>query len=176
MKLSLVYYGNPILRQKGARINLIDDELRQLVQDMIDTLVAHNGIGLAAPQVNKSLQLFITCVPIQQPDESWVEGPLLVFINPKIIRHAEKFDIQGEGCLSIPKVYAEIERPIGVTIEYTDLTGERKTESFEGLQARCIMHENDHINGTLHIDRMDPKERKKIEGILREIKKKYALK
>lgn len=173
MKLPLAYYGNPVLRQKGARVDEINDELRLLVQDMVETMFAERGMGLAAPQVSRSIALFITHVPIEKGEDEWEEGPLRVFINPKIIERSDEEWILDEGCLSIPGVRGDVIRPITITIEYTDMMGERKTETYTGLEARCIMHENDHINGTLYIDRMDPKERKAIENHLRGIKKKY---
>lgn len=173
MRLPLAYYGNPVLRQKGARVNEINDELRQFVEDMIETMVAERGMGLAAPQVFRSIALFITHVPIPKENDEWEEGPLRVFINPKILERSDEVWILDEGCLSIPGIRGDVIRPFSIKIEYTDLTGERKTESYSGLEARCIMHENDHINGTLYIDRMDPKERKAVEDHLRGIKKKY---
>lgn len=173
MRLPLAYYGDPVLRKKGNRVNEINDELRQLVDDMIETVKAENGIGLAAPQVHQSLALFITHVPIKQTDETWDEGPFKVFLNPKILSYSNEFWTSSEGCLSIPKLYGDVERPIKIVVEYTDMEGNRITEEFSGLEARCVMHENDHINGTLFIDRISSKARKEMEPSLREIKKKY---
>lgn len=172
MKLPIAYYGNPILRKKCKEIEAVNDEIRQLVQDMIETLIEHNGIGLAAPQVNHSLRLFITAVPIEQPDGKWLPGKLRVFINPKILWVSESLEFHSEGCLSIPKLYAEVERPVKVKIQATDLDGNLFEEEFAGLEGRCILHENDHINGVLYIDRIHKKERKKLEPALQEIKKK----
>lgn len=162
------------MRQKGARVEAIDEDLRRFVQDMIETMLAERGMGLAAPQVNRSIALFITHVPSRDEEtDEWIEGPLRVFINPKILERTEEEWIEDEGCLSIPGIRGDVLRPYGLTIEYTDLEGKRRTEKYEGLEARCIMHENDHINGTLYIDRMHPKDRKEIENTLRAIKKKY---
>jgi len=174
MKLSLAYYGNPILRQKGARVETIDDDFRQFVQDMIETMVAERGMGLAAPQVNRCIALFITHVPSHDEEkDEWIEGPLRIFVNPKILERTEEEWIQDEGCLSLPGIRGDVMRPYGLKIEYMDLEGKMRTETYEGLEARCIMHENDHINGTLYIDRMHPKDRKEIENVLRAIKKKF---
>ncbi|MFQ5729686.1 MAG: peptide deformylase [Waddliaceae bacterium] len=173
MKLQLAYYGDPILRKKGAPIESINDEIRQLVKDMIDTIIEHNGIGLAAPQVYRSLALFITSVPIEQPDGNWLPGELRVFINPKILSIAEEKSTRSEGCLSVPTIYAEVNRPIRIQIQATDLEGNDFEEEFSDLAARCIMHENDHINGVLFIDRVQGKARKELEPKLKEIKKKY---
>jgi peptide deformylase len=174
MKLPLAYYGNPILRKKGALVETIDEEIKQLVENMVETMHVENGMGLAAPQIHRSLALFIVCVPVEGPEEdTWIPGELQVFINPKIISHTQQFWDMSEGCLSIPKLRASIPRPVGIVIEYTTLAGERITKEFSGLEARVIMHENDHINGVLFIDRIKGKARQDIEPALKEIKKKY---
>jgi peptide deformylase len=174
MKLELAYLGNPILRKKCKPIASITDEIRLLVEDMVETLIAHNGIGLAAPQVKKNLRLFITAVPTELPDGEWEKGELLVFINPEIIKYSEQKEIRQEGCLSIPKLYGDVERPESIRIRATDLDGNFFEKEFNGLQARCCLHENDHINGVLYIDRIRGKERKDMEPKLREIKKRFS--
>jgi len=173
MKLPLAYYGNPILRKKCSQIEKIHEEIRQLVKDMTDTLIEHNGLGLAAPQVHRDLRLFITAVPIEQPDGKWLAGQLRVFINPTIVSVSEEINSRSEGCLSIPSLYLEVIRPERVTVRATDLEGTIFEEEFSGLEARCILHENDHINGVLFIDRIPKKARKDIELKLKEIKEKY---
>lgn len=174
MKLPLAYYGNPILRQKVKRIDIIDDELRQLVADMADTVEAYNGVGLAAPQIGKSIAIFITLVPRYIDENTTLPGELRVFINPKILSYSEELWACQEGCLSIPKFWDVVERPFKVTVEATDLNGNRFTEEFEEYDAHVIMHENDHLNGVLFVDRLPPKRRKELEGFLREVKKKYG--
>lgn len=174
MKLPLAYYGDPILRQKCQDVKVINDEIRQLVNDMIETMIEHNGIGLSANQVKQLLRIFITAVPIDQPDGGWLPGKLRVFINPKILSVSELFQYRSEGCLSIPKLYGEVERPTTVLIQATNIEGEIFEEEFTGLEGRCVLHENDHINGVLFIDRMKGKARQKMEPMLREIKKKYS--
>lgn len=176
MKLPLAYYGDSVLRQKGARIEAIDDEIRKLVHDMVDTMNAHNGVGLAAPQVHRSLALFITAMPKKNPDDTWTQGILRVFINPKIIAHSEELWGLEQGCLSIPGICEEVIRPLKVTIEATDLEGNIFTHEFEAHEAQAVMHENDHINGVLFIDRLTLRKRKGLEPTLRAIKKKYAKK
>jgi peptide deformylase len=173
MKLPLAYYGDPVLRQKGARIEVVDDEVRQLVHDMIDTMNAHNGVGLAAPQVHRSIALFITAMPLKNPDDTWTKGVLRVFINPKIISHSEEMWGLEQGCLSIPGISEKVIRPLKVTIEATDLEGNVFTHEFNAHEAQAVMHENDHINGVLFIDRLTLRKRKGLEPILRAIKKKY---
>lgn len=176
MLLELAYYGDPILRKKGEPVEEITEELRHLVKNMVDTLIEHNGIGLAAPQIQRSIQLFITAVPIEHPNGDWEPGTLRVFINPKIITVSDEKKIRSEGCLSIPTVNGDVIRPKKVKVRATDLYGKEFEEEFKGLEARCIMHENDHINGVLFLDRMDKISRKKLDKQLREVKKKYYLK
>lgn len=173
MKLPLAYYDHPILRVKGKPIEAITDEIRELVDNMVETMIEHNGFGLAAPQVHLSLNLFIMSIPKEQPDGKWLPGQLQIFINPKIISVSQETNMRSEGCLSIPSLHAEVTRPNSVTIESTKLDGKRVTEEFHDLEARCVLHENDHINGVLFIDRILGKARIKIEPHLRRIKKKW---
>lgn len=174
MKLPLAYYGHPILRKKTARIEKITPSIIELVNDMIETMNDAKGCGLAAPQVHHSLAVFITCVPNYE-DEDETPGVLRVFINPKILEHSQETWISQEGCLSIPRLYRDVERPSFIKIEATDLEGNVFQEILSGMDARVFMHENDHINGVLYIDRLPPKEKKEIEPFLREIKKKYGI-
>ncbi len=177
MKLPLAYYGDPVLRQKAAEVEGIDDELRQLVTDMIETMHGTNGMGLAAPQVHRSIRVFLVQQPIPGEDEdSWKPGTLRIFINPKILTYSEETWMRSEACLSIPGVYGDVERPIKIKVEYNDLEGNRLEQEFVGLEARIILHENDHINGVLYIDRVHGNERKRLEPILRMIKMKYSAK
>lgn len=173
MKLPLIYYGNPILRKKGARVEAITDELRQLVSDMEETLIAHEGYGLAAPQINHSIALFLTKVAENSDEDPNAPRNTRVFINPKILEYSQEEWLRGEGCLSIPQVYGTVSRPVSIKVEATDIEGNRFTEEFTGLPARAIMHENDHINGVLFIDRIHGKERQELEPYLRFIKKNF---
>lgn len=173
MKLSLAYYGDPILRKKAMPITDITDKIHQLVKDMEETIEANNGCGLAAPQVHQSIALFITSIPHHDQDNNVIPGRLRVFINPKIISYSAQTWACQEGCLSIPGLREYVERPHKVVIQATDLDGHTFTEEFEEFDAHVIMHENDHLNGVLYIDRLLQKRKKEIEGKLREIKKKY---
>lgn len=173
MLLPLAYYGDPILRKKGAQIQEINEEIRTVVNDMIETLQDKNGLGLAAPQVHQSLALFMIQIPIWDEQENQLPGELIVFINPKILKVSqEKWTFQ-EGCLSIPTIYEDVERPVAILVEYTDLEGQRLTKEFSGMQARAIMHENDHINGVLFIDRIHGKRRQHLDKKLRALKNKF---
>ena len=174
MELPLAYYGDPILRKKTAKVTEITDEIRQLVADMIDTMNAKDGIGLAAPQVFKSLSIIVVQAPVPSEDgNKWVNGKLRVLINPKITNPSPESWEASEGCLSIPGVYGPVTRPWKITVEAMDLDGNIFIEDFIGYEARVIMHENDHINGVLFIDRVQGKQRQELEPKIREIKKKF---
>lgn len=180
MKLELMYYGNPLLRKKAVPITEITDEIRQLVQDMRETMIEHNGIGLAAQQIGKAISLCITEVPIpvrvseDSNEVRWNPGPLRVYINPKLIAHSEEQWTQSEGCLSIPGIYGDVTRPVHIKITATDLEGNIFEEELSWLDARAFMHENDHLNGVLCIDRVHGKERQALEPGLHAVKKKFS--
>jgi peptide deformylase len=177
MKLPLAYYGDSVLRKKTSPVMEITDEIRQLVNDMFETMEINNGCGLAAPQVHRSISLFITCIPHYNDNDDKVHpGERRVFINPKIIEYSQEQWICQEGCLSIPGIREQISRPLKVTVQATDLEDKSFTEEFIGFDAHVMLHENDHINGVLYIDRLHPKRKKEIEGRLREIKNKYSKK
>lgn len=173
MKPSFAYYGNPILRKKCLPIETITEEIRAFVNQMVETLVEKNGWGLSAPQVSSSLRIFITAVPEELPDGNWKPAQLRVFINPEIISVNDKTWTAQEGCLSIPKLYAEVERPLSVRVKATDLEGNVFEEEFKGWEGRCVLHENDHLNGVLFIDRIRGKARQSLEPRLKEIRKKF---
>jgi peptide deformylase len=160
MKLPIAYYNDPILRQKALRVEYIDDQLRQLVTDMIETMHTNNGIGLAAPQIHQLKTLFITCVPIQKPNGRWMSGQDRVFINPQILSLSEETQTFTEGCLSIPKISMNVTRPSTITIQATDLNGNSFQETLSGFEATNFMHEYDHLNGVLIIDYLSIEERK----------------
>jgi peptide deformylase len=172
MKLPLTYYGNPILRQKASPILTINDEIRELVQNMIETVKVSAGCGLAGPQVGYSLSLFITYI-LPDEEDSLLPGVVQVFINPKIIEVSKEHWICKEGCLSIPGLERqEVSRPAKVKIQAMDLDGHLFEKEFTEFEAHVILHENDHLNGVLFIDRLDTKKKKKIEVKLAQIKKK----
>jgi len=174
MKLPLAYYGDPILRKTCESVVIINDDIRRLVHDMVDTVIEHKGLGLSAPQVHHNLKIFIMTIGKELPNGSWLPGKLKIFINPEILSVSDKLEYRSEGCLSIPKVYGDVERAISVKIRAQDLDGDLFEEEFSGLEARCILHENDHINGILFVDHIKGKARKKIEPLLREIEKKNS--
>lgn len=173
MKLPLAYYGDPILRKKCPPVVNFDDNLKRLIKDMEETVISHDGLGLAAPQVKHSLAVFITNVPQNETEDDWSNCKIIHFINPKILEYSEEEWARGEGCLSIPGIYSQIWRPLRIKVKAYDIDGNEFTNEYSGLQARAIMHENDHINGVLFIDRVKGKEKTEIEKELKRIKKIY---
>ncbi len=171
--LSLRYFGDPILRKRAKAIEKVDEETRQIVAEMAKVMKQQRGIGLAAPQVGLSIRLFISRIDKETNEGEIIPGELLVFINPRLSEPSIQEDVMKEGCLSIPGIREEVWRPEEITVEALDINGEPFKKRFSGLQARCIMHENDHLNGALFIDRITIRARTRIEQPLRAIKKKY---
>lgn len=163
MKLRIFQYGSPILRAKGERVNEIDDKIRQLAQDMIETMHAASGVGLAAQQIGAALQ--VTVLDVSQvedrPSTLRLNGTEvdpkaaspLVLVNPEITLGIET-SLGVEGCLSFPEVTGDIERSQEVQVRAQALDGSQIELEATGLLARAIQHEVDHLNGILFIDRM----------------------
>lgn len=154
MLLRITKLGEEILRQKAQPVKEINDEIRQLANDMLETMIDADGVGLAAPQVGRSIRMFVIMAD---------DNVKRVFINPQIIKTSNEVGPYDEGCLSIPQVYESIVRPLKVTVQAYDENGKRFTLDADGLLARCIQHENDHLDGILYIDRGDPDFAKKTE-------------
>ena len=171
---NLLYYGHPGLRKKCDEVTEITDEIKQIAQDLIETVLEKDGAGLAAPQIGYLVRIFVSRYENGADGEGWpILCPPKIYINPKLSNPSTSMHTHAEGCLSIPGVYEEVTRPSEIDIEAMDLDGKIFTERATGWRAKNIMHENDHINGVLFIDRIDPKQRKKIEPSLRDLKKKY---
>jgi peptide deformylase len=181
MILKVVTYGHPALRQKGARIEKVTSEIKKLVADMFETMHANHGIGLAAQQVGKALQLAVFDVREVKDRPSWLEldgkpAPVydfmpLVLINPEIKPGGEPVS-GGEGCLSFPEIFAEITRPESVDVKTLNEKGKPVEFRCGGLLARAIQHEVDHLNGILFIDRMSRKTKEQLQPELDELQAK----
>lgn len=166
MSLSVVKYGTPVLRQKGARIDALTPQIRQLVADMMETMYAYKGIGLAAQQVGFAVQVTVIDVRgvTDRPSSLEVDGKEadvdslmpLVLINPEVKPVRESGDATGpEGCLSFPEIFADITRPAVVDVKALNEHGQPLEFRCGGLLARAVQHETDHLHGILFIDRMD---------------------
>ncbi len=171
--LPLAYYDDPILRKKAEPITAITEDVKKLVEEMKETMDACNGIGLAAPQVHHSIRLFMIREPTNKElDKNKVKwGEIKVFINPKISSPSEKTWKESEGCLSIPNIYADVERPQEITVEYMNIEGKILKQRISAWEARVVLHENDHIDGILFIDRLPQQEAEKFTPFLENLKK-----
>lgn len=172
-KLSLRYYGHPDLRVKAKHIAEITPEIVQLAHDMVETMIAHNGVGLAGPQVGKLLRIFIRRDEKMTPEGEYVLGEPQIILNPTLSNPSEETATMAEGCLSLPGLHVTVTRPKKIHLRYQNLQGEWLEEDLSDFLARVTMHENDHLNGVLHIDRAPPQERKELEDALRALKQKY---
>ena len=174
MKRPLAYYGAAVLRQKAPPVEAVTPEIRQLVADLIDSVDVDEsvGVGLAAPQIHVSLRVFIIRLVDDGPDGQLIYHPATVYINPVLSDPSPETEELSEGCLSIPELSAPVRRPLAVTVEAMDLEGNRFTRRLEGYEARVAMHENDHINGVLYIDRVSEQEKRRLKTPLRELRQK----
>lgn len=148
----ILHIGEEPLRATSEPVTVIDDDLRRLVEDMFETMYQANGCGLAAPQIGKNIRMAIVDIG---------ENPL-VLINPEVLSTCGKQE-GDEGCLSLPGLRERVTRPASLRVEFTDLDGERYEVEAEGLMARAILHEIDHLDGVLFIDRISRARRKQIK-------------
>lgn len=178
MILEVLQYGHPVLRQKGARIESVTLSIRKLIADMIETMNAHKGVGLAAQQIGQALQLTVVDVSaaVDRPSSLEVDGKSvevgnympLTLLNPEVMPEGDS--VAGpEGCLSFPEVFADISRPVSVAVKAMNEAGKRIEFRCGGLLARAVQHEVDHLNGILFIDRMDRKTKSELRAQLEEL-------
>ena len=151
--LSIVKLGDPILKKHSVVVPEVTEEIRSLVEGMIESMERERGVGLAAVQVGRLLRLFVTKVPGQDAR---------VFINPDILETSIEQEPFEEGCLSIPGLYTEVVRPSTVRVQAWNLKGRPFTLNADGYLARVIQHEYDHLNGILFLDRIDSKKRQRL--------------
>lgn len=143
---------NSILRQESTKIDTIDKSIKKLAKDMVETMNANNGLGIAAPQVGVNKRLFITTINMGTDHEG-----LITMINPEIEFPNDEKETGEEGCLSLPELYKPVTRHKYVRVKYKDLKNKDHILDLEGLNARVIQHETDHLDGILFIDRVDEK-------------------
>jgi peptide deformylase len=179
MVLPIVAYGHPVLRTVCTDITPDYPNLPKLIRDMWETMYASNGVGLAAPQINRAVRLFVVdstqifenLEPGEAQDYPDAPGIRQVFINAHIVELDGEDWAYNEGCLSIPKIREDIVRPEIVTLRYVDENFEPQEQTFEGVTARVILHEYDHIEGKLFIDYLRPLKKKLLKGQLDDISK-----
>jgi peptide deformylase len=180
MKLPIVGYGNPILRAKGARVAVVDERIRALAADMIETMHEAHGVGLAAQQIGEALQLTVVDVAQAEDRPSTLKlngaemdpktAMPLVLLNPELIL-SEETDLGLEGCLSFPEITADIWRASAVALRAQSLDGEVVEIEASGLLARALQHEVDHLNGILFIDRMSAATKVALRGRLKRMQR-----
>lgn len=158
---------DPRLRQVSAPVEVVDDGVRALMDDMLETMYEAKGIGLAAIQVNVARRIIVMDLAGEEEEPN-----PLYFVNPEILDPSEETSLYQEGCLSVPEFYEEVERPSRCRVRYLDYNGKEQTLDAEELLATCIQHEMDHLNGVLFIDRIS---RLKRDRIIRKLKKEQRL-
>lgn len=181
MSLPIVRYNDPILRKQGAPVANFDGALRSLGEEMVATMHAAHGIGLAAQQIGRALQLCVVDLRDSDAEFSWrLDGaspPLelimpMVLCNPSIaITRGTADTVFEEGCLSFPEIRGDVDRPDAITVRFQDGHGVPHTLECDGLLSRCIQHEADHLNGVLFIDRMKKKTRTAIDDAVKALAK-----
>ncbi len=180
MPLRIVHYNDPVLRKKGAKISAYDAALRRLAQEMVGMMHEKGGIGLAAQQIGQAIQLCVIDLRETDLDFDWeLDGarpPLELFMpmvltNPAIAAVPEPVESVEEGCLSFPGIRGPVERPEEITVKYQDEHGTPHVLRCNGLFARCVQHEADHLNGVLFIDRMTKETLAQLDPELKALKK-----
>ena len=151
-KRKIITEPDTILRKKSVNLEKVDDDLRELMDDMLETMYAAPGIGLAGVQIGILKRMIV--IDVSKDEEK--KSPLFL-INPEIITKSRNTSVYEEGCLSLPGYFAEIERPAECQIEYVDYYGKKKEMRASGLLATCIQHEVDHLNGVLYTERLADK-------------------
>lgn len=167
----IVIYGHPILKKVAEEIEKDYPDLEKLIEDMFDTMHHAEGLGLAAPQIGKSIRIFVIDGEPVGEDEPELAGFKKAFINPHIIERTGDQLPMNEGCLSIPNLREEVKREAHVRIQYYDEKWEYHDDVYEGFKARVIQHEYDHLDGILFPDRLSPLRRRLIKGKLNDISK-----
>ena len=169
MILPVVAYGHPVLKRIAEDIEPDYPNLQQLIEDMFETMYHSDGVGLAAPQINKSIRLFV--VDADPFHENYPEAKDFkkVFINPEIIEYSEETMVFGEGCLSLPDMHEEVARPKRIVINYLDENFVEHEEEYDGVRARVIQHEYDHLEGKVYVDRLAPMRKMMLKNKLRNI-------
>lgn len=165
-KHKVVIYGHPALRKRAEEITIFDDGLRKLAHEMFATMADYEGIGLAAVQIDKNVRLLVVGVPNEETEEMFY----LAVTNPVIKESSGTWEME-EGCLSIPDIRDHVTRPAEITLEYDTLEGEHRTIKADGMLARVLQHEIDHLNGILFIDHLSPIRRSLLNGRLKRMER-----
>jgi peptide deformylase len=181
MPLEIVHYNAPVLRRKGEKVTAFDAALAAFAQEMIDSMHEAHGIGLAAQQVGRAIQMCVVDLRTAEAEFDWkldgAKTPLelimpLVIVNPKVsVARKSTTLVSEEGCLSFPEIRGDVERAEILSVKYSDQHGHPHALECSGLFARCILHEVDHLNGILFIDRMEKTVRAAIDDAVKALAK-----
>lgn len=164
--LEILVAPHPVLKQKAKPVAEVDDRVRKLMDDMVESMYAAKGIGLAAPQVGVLERIVV--IDLQEKDE---QPTPMKFVNPEIIWESPDIDSYEEGCLSVPEQYAEVTRPKSVRVRYLNENGEQREIEAHGLLATCLQHEIDHLEGTLFVDHLSSLKRNMLMRKLAKLRK-----
>lgn len=167
----VIVYGDPVLRKETEPVGKDFEGLKELIEDMFETMYHSDGVGLAAPQIGKSLRIFVVDASGNADEEPGLKDFKKAFINPEIIERYGNFCIINEGCLSLPDIHEDISRPSFVRIKYQDENMEEHVEEYGGFAARVIQHEYDHLEGILLIDHLLPLKKRLLKSKLAAISK-----
>jgi peptide deformylase len=172
MVYPIVMYGDPVLRKRAKEIERGSLDIKAFVQDMFETMYAAHGIGLAAPQIGKSVRVFVVDgTSLKEEEEEDMTRFKKAFINPVIVEEdGDDWEFE-EGCLSIPNIRENVSRPETVRIRYADEEWNIKEEEYDGIKARIIQHEYDHLEGKMFIDYLSPLKKRMLKGKLNDISK-----
>lgn len=162
MVMDIKKYGNPVLRKKSEEVKEINEEIKNMLNDMVETMHKAEGVGLAAPQVGINLRMFVLDI---------ADGKIRRVVNPEFIEMSEKIVENEEGCLSVPGIYKKVKRPEAVKIKYLNQNGEEVIEEADGLLARALQHEYDHLEGELFVDKISPVAKRMVSTKLTKLKK-----
>jgi peptide deformylase len=166
----ILIHPDPRLKTVADPVTDIDDELRQLAEDMLETMYDAPGSGLAAPQVGVLSRMFV----MDCAKKEGTPPQPMVLVNPEIVARSEETKVFEEGCLSIPEIYENVERPAEVTMRWLGLDGREHEQDFDGFPAVCVQHELDHRNGKLYIDYLSPLKRQLITRKMQKLKRERA--
>ncbi len=171
MVYPIIMYGDPVLRKRAKEIEKGSMDIKAFVQDMYETMYAAHGIGLAAPQIGKSIRVFVVDGTTLNEEEEDMTGFKKAFINPVMVdEDGEEWEFE-EGCLSIPNIRENVSRPENVRIRYVDEDWNIKEETYDGIKARIIQHEYDHLEGKMFIDYLSSLKKRMLKGKLTDISK-----
>lgn len=171
MILPIYVYGSPVLRKVAREVDKSEEGLSEFIDTLWETMKHSDGIGLAAPQVGKSVRIFVVDGTPLEEDDPTLKDFRKVFINPKIVDNNEEDKTYEEGCLSIPNIRDEVIRPEKITLQYYDRGFNLHEEKFGGIAARIIQHEYDHLEGILFTDKIAPLKKRLLKGKLNAIAK-----